>query len=391
MAADTFLLELGVEELPPGAIDTLSDALADGIRQGLDDADIEHGDIRPMPVRGAWPFRSPRWPTSNRIAKSNAAAPPWLPPSRTASRPRPPRLRPLLWRQRRVADPSRNGQGNLAGLSRTAAGRGNHDPAACHRREIHRLPTGAQEHALGRSRVEFSRPAHWLVMLFGEHVVDASALGLQAGRTTRGHRFHAPDPIELGHADDYLSAMENAWVLADREQRRERIREQVLAEAEVQAATAVIDEELLTEVSGLVEWPVALTGSFDERFLEVPAECLISSMKANQKYFHLLDDDGQLRPQFITIANIDSQRPTWSFRQRKSHSAAPGRRGLLLRYRPAASAGRAHGGASQRRLPAAARHPGRQGPPQRGRGGLHRRSHRWRRGLCPARQRTGQV
>lgn len=78
--------------------------------------------------------------------------------------------------------------------------------------------------------------------------------------------------------------------MADRQRRRERIREQVLAEAEVQEANAVIDEDLLVEVSGLVEWPVALTGSFDERFLEVPAECLISSMKANQKYFHLLDD-----------------------------------------------------------------------------------------------------
>ncbi|HSH57862.1 MAG TPA: glycine--tRNA ligase subunit beta, partial [Halomonas sp.] len=76
-----------------------------------------------------------------------------------------------------------------------------------------------------------------------------------------------------------------------------------------QEATAVIDEELLVEVSGLVEWPVALTGSFDERFLEVPAECLISSMKANQKYFHLLDHEGQLKPLFITVSNIDSAEP----------------------------------------------------------------------------------
>jgi glycyl-tRNA synthetase beta chain len=83
----------------------------------------------------------------------------------------------------------------------------------------------------------------------------------------------------------------------------------VLAEAEVQDAQAVIDEDLLSEVSGLVEWPVALTGSFDERFLDVPAECLISSMKANQKYFHLLDAQGRLKPLFITIANIDSQDP----------------------------------------------------------------------------------
>ncbi|MEC8937977.1 MAG: glycine--tRNA ligase subunit beta, partial [Pseudomonadota bacterium] len=161
----------------------------------------------------------------------------------------------------------------------------------------------------GASRVEFSRPVHWLVALYGNEVIAAEALGLQASRTTYGHRFHAPDAIQLEHADDYLAALENAYVLADRQRRRERIREQVLAEAEVQEANAVIDEDLLVEVSGLVEWPVALTGSFDERFLEVPAECLISSMKANQKYFHLLDDQGKLKPLFITISNIESQDP----------------------------------------------------------------------------------
>ena len=161
----------------------------------------------------------------------------------------------------------------------------------------------------GASRAEFSRPVHWLVALYGSDVIAAEALGLEASRTTYGHRFHAPDAIQLEHADDYLAALENAYVLADRQRRRERIREQVLAEAEVQEANAVIDEDLLVEVSGLVEWPVALTGSFDERFLEVPAECLISSMKANQKYFHLLDDQGKLKPLFITISNIESQDP----------------------------------------------------------------------------------
>src|SRR5690606_17900063 len=139
------------------------------------------------------------------------------------------------------------------------------------------------------SRTEFSRPAHWLVVLYGDKVVPASVLDLDSGRTTFGHRFHAPQAIELAHADDYLKSLADAWVIADRAERRSRILEQVLAEAELLDATAVIDEDLLDEVNGLVEWPVALTGNFDERFLEVPAECLVSSMKANQKYFHLLD------------------------------------------------------------------------------------------------------
>ncbi|MDT8893383.1 glycine--tRNA ligase subunit beta [Halomonas sp. I1] len=310
MAADTFLLELGVEELPPSAIDTLSDALADGIRQGLDDADIDHGEIRA--------YASPR-----RLAVQIAALTDKQPDREVERR------GPSLTAAFKDGEPTRAAEGfarscgvDVNDLIRLETDKGTwlgyreQQPGEATtsllpgivEKSIAALPV-PKNMRWGASRVEFSRPAHWLVMLYGEHVVEASALGLQAGRTTRGHRFHAPEPVDLGHADDYLNAMGNAWVLADREQRRERIREQVLAEAEVQSATAVIDEELLTEVSGLVEWPVALTGSFDERFLEVPAECLVSSMKANQKYFHLLDDDGRLRPQFITIANIDSQAP----------------------------------------------------------------------------------
>ncbi|MBW5800351.1 glycine--tRNA ligase subunit beta [Halomonas elongata] len=310
MAADTFLLELGVEELPPSAIDTLSDALADGIRQGLDDANVEHGDIDA--------YASPR-----RLAVRVAALADKQPDREVERR------GPSLAAAFKDGEPTKAAEGfaRSCGVSvdslihletdkGTWLGYREQQPGeatttllpAIVEKAIAALPV-PKNMRWGASRVEFSRPAHWLVMLYGERVVEASALGLQAGRTTRGHRFHAPEPIELGHADDYLGAMENAWVLADREQRRERIREQVLAEAEVQEATAVIDEELLIEVSGLVEWPVALTGSFDERFLEVPAECLVSSMKANQKYFHLLDDDGKLKPRFITISNIDSQAP----------------------------------------------------------------------------------
>ena len=87
------------------------------------------------------------------------------------------------------------------------------------------------------------------------------------------------------------------------------IREQVEVEASALKANAMIEQDLLDEVTGLVEWPVALTGSFEERFLEVPAEALVSSMKEHQKYFHLVDDEGQLKPNFITIANIESKDP----------------------------------------------------------------------------------
>ncbi|APE30897.1 glycine--tRNA ligase subunit beta [Halomonas aestuarii] len=310
MAANTLLVELGVEELPPGAIDELSDALAEGIRRGLTEADIDAGEVLAYatPRRLAVQIRE--------LADKQ--------PDREVER-----RGPALAAAFKDGQPTRAAEGfaRSCGVAvdqlihlETDKGTWLGYREQQQGEATTTLLPGIVEQAIGAlpvpknmrwgaSRVEFSRPVHWLVMLYGNQVVEAGALGLEAGRTTRGHRFHAPEPIELAHAEDYLAALEGAWVLADRDKRRERIREQVLAEAEVQEANAVIDEDLLVEVSGLVEWPVALTGSFDERFLEVPPECLISSMKANQKYFHLLDEEGRLKPLFITISNIDSADP----------------------------------------------------------------------------------
>jgi len=162
----------------------------------------------------------------------------------------------------------------------------------------------------GAKREEFVRPAHWLVMLYGSEVVNAKILGLQADRFTRGHRFHFNNSIELKNPADYASVLKNTgFVLADREERRQLIQEQVNAEAKKIGGTAIIDEDLLDEVTALVEWPNALTGKFEGRFLQVPAEALIASMKEHQKYFHMVDTQGKLMPNFITVANIASKDP----------------------------------------------------------------------------------
>ncbi|MGM0915082.1 MAG: glycine--tRNA ligase subunit beta [Pseudomonadota bacterium] len=311
MAANTLLVELGVEELPPNAIDTLSDALAEGLHRGLRDADVAHGEVH-------------AYATPRRLAVRIEALADKQPDREVEKR------GPALAAAFKDGQPTKAAEGfarscgvgvdqliHLETDKGTWLGyreqqQGESIAAllpAILQKAIDSLPV-PKNMRWGASRVEFSRPVHWLVVLYGDQIIDGEALGLAAGRTTYGHRFHAPEAIELAHADDYLASLEQAWVLADREVRRERIREQVLSEAEVQEASAVIDEALLVEVSGLVEWPVALTGSFDERFLEVPAECLISSMKANQKYFHLLDDEGRLKPLFITISNIDSSDPS---------------------------------------------------------------------------------
>ncbi|MEX2131983.1 MAG: glycine--tRNA ligase subunit beta, partial [Pseudohongiellaceae bacterium] len=162
----------------------------------------------------------------------------------------------------------------------------------------------------GSSRIEFVRPVHWVVMLLGSDVVEAEILGIRAGRETRGHRFHHPDNISLKQAADYqLALFKSGSVIADFDERKETIRKLVLEEGIRLMAKVNIDEALLDEVTSLVEWPVALTGSFDMHFLNLPAEALVSSMKAHQKCFTLTDESGKLLALFITVSNLRSRDP----------------------------------------------------------------------------------
>jgi glycyl-tRNA synthetase beta chain len=162
----------------------------------------------------------------------------------------------------------------------------------------------------GNGDHEFVRPVHWVVLLFGDEVIEADILGIKADRYTRGHRFHHPQPIYIGEPEAYLPLLETEGrVLADFGARREAIRAQVLEQAKQLQGHAVIDDDLLDEVTALVEWPVALSGRFDADFLEVPKEALISSMQDHQKYFPVINDDGSLLPCFIAIANLESKDP----------------------------------------------------------------------------------
>jgi glycyl-tRNA synthetase beta chain len=166
-----------------------------------------------------------------------------------------------------------------------------------------RMRWGDHEH-------EFVRPVHWVVLLFGDEIIDADILGIKAGRYTQGHRFHHPEPIYIGEPEAYLPLLETEGrVLADFATRREAIRAQVLEQANQLNGRAVIDDELLDEVTALVEWPVALSGRFDKQFLVVPPEALISSMQDHQKYFPVMDKNSKLLPYFIAIANLDSKDP----------------------------------------------------------------------------------
>ncbi len=157
---------------------------------------------------------------------------------------------------------------------------------------------------------EFVRPVHWVVVLFGDEVVDAEILGVKSSRDTYGHRFMHPRALTLPNPEAYLPLLEKqGYVLADYQARRENIRRQVLALAEKLGGRALIDEALLDEVTALVEWPVALAGKFDRVFLDVPSEALISSMQDHQKYFPVVGTDGTLMAHFIAVANLESTDP----------------------------------------------------------------------------------
>jgi glycyl-tRNA synthetase beta chain len=162
----------------------------------------------------------------------------------------------------------------------------------------------------GNFNTEFVRPVHWAVLLFGHEVIDTEILGLKTGSATQGHRFHAPQKLTIGSPESYEKILfEQGKVIADFAQRKNLIRLGAERAAVNVNGQAHIEDDLLEEVAALNEWPIAITGNFDPRFLELPAEVLITTMQTNQKYFPVKDAEGNLLPHFITFSNIDSSRP----------------------------------------------------------------------------------
>jgi glycyl-tRNA synthetase beta chain len=146
-------------------------------------------------------------------------------------------------------------------------------------------------------------------MLFGKDVVDAEILGVRSGRETRGHRFHAPKPLNLTSPAAYVQTLKRGFVLVDIEERRETIRQGALSAAQNAGGVAAIDPALLDEVTALVEWPVPIAGKFEERFLTLPAEVPVATMQDHQRYFPVRDAQGKLLATFIAVANIASKDP----------------------------------------------------------------------------------
>lgn len=162
----------------------------------------------------------------------------------------------------------------------------------------------------GAHRFEFVRPVKWVLALWGSDVLPMSLFGLMASNTTRGHRIHAPGELSITEPQAYADTLaKQGYVLADFASRRHKIQQDLLALAQMHQVTVLLDEDLLDEVNSLNEWPVALSGEFETRFLDVPAEALMSSMQEHQKYFPAVDAQGKLVARFFFIANLASKDP----------------------------------------------------------------------------------
>ena len=311
MSTENLLVELGTEELPPKALKSLGLAFRDGIVDGLGQRELDFGEVQwfASPRRLAVLVHGVALQAADRevevlgppVDRARDDAGDWTPAAAGFARKQ--GVEPDALQS--IDTP----KGARLGLrSRVSGVKTRECLNEIIQGSIQQLPI-PKRMRWGASRVEFVRPVHWVVAMLGQDCDHGEILGLPTGNTTRGHRFHSSGTITLQRPEDYAAALAEARVVADFEQRQQMIREQVAIEASALQATAVIDQDLLDEVTGLVEWPVALTGSFEARFLEVPAEALVSSMKEHQKYFHLVDQQGQLKPNFVTLCNIESTDP----------------------------------------------------------------------------------
>jgi glycyl-tRNA synthetase beta chain len=308
----SLLFELGTEELPPKALKRLAAALTEHFIAGLEQAGLEYGQVET--------FATPR-----RLAILIRACM-LKQPDRQIER-RGPALQAAF---DKAGNPTKAAEGfarscgtTVEQLSKLETEKGcwlayqveQPGQAAAQllpdiaEQALNKLPI-PKRMRWGASEAQFVRPVHWLLFLHGEQVVDCTLLDAKADRQTYGHRFHHPSAITLFNPDDYASVLQDMGrVIANFEVRKQKIREAVSHSAASLGGHPDLDEDLLDEVTALNEWPVPISASFEERFLQVPQEALVATMKGNQKYFPLFDGEGRLMNHFITIANIDSPQP----------------------------------------------------------------------------------
>ncbi|HKX98456.1 MAG TPA: glycine--tRNA ligase subunit beta [Steroidobacteraceae bacterium] len=306
-----FLVEIGAEEMPPRSLRALGESFRDGVAAGLQSAGLSFATAsayftpRRLAVKVAKLLdRQPEQRIERRGPPVSAAFDASGKPTRAATA-----FAESCGVKVEGLTRINDSKGEFLFCRTTRAG----EPAAkllpgIVQAALDALPI-ARRMRWGSGNAQFVRPVHWVVMLLGDQVVDGEVLGIAAGRMTRGHRFHAKKPIALRSPGGYLAALEKGHVRADFERRREQIRAGAVAAAEAAGGEAVIDADVLDEVTALTEWPVPLAGGFEQRFLELPPEVLVATLQDHQRYFPVRGRDGRLMPRFIAVANLESKDP----------------------------------------------------------------------------------
>ncbi|OCG78248.1 glycine--tRNA ligase subunit beta [Gilliamella sp. Nev6-6] len=312
MMQKTFLVEIGTEELPPKSLRTLAESFAANFIQQLDNANLEHGEV-------LW-YASPR-----RLALKVINLNDTQPDSQIVKRgPAVSAAFDTNGKPTKAAEGWARGCGiTVDQAERIQTDKGEWLSYTQHQQgqlvvnllcdmvktALSKLPIPKPMRWAAR-QVEFIRPCHTVTMLYGDEIVAGTILDIESNRIIRGHRFMGEQEFTIDNADQYPDILEQRGkVIADYDKRKAIIKQQAESEAAKLNGKADLTDSLLEEVSSLVEWPVVLTAKFEERFLEVPAESLVYTMKGDQKYFPVYDKQGKLLPNFIFVANIESKDP----------------------------------------------------------------------------------
>lgn len=311
MSTETLLIELGTEELPPKSLKTLAIAFYENIKAQLDSNDLSYAEIK-------W-FATPRRLAVQVLELSDKQA------DKVVEK-RGPAV-DVAFDENGQASKAAQGWARSNGITveqaerlTTPKGEWLLHKATIAGKTISELVPEMVTSALnklpiakpmrwGAERTQFIRPVHTLTLMYGADIIQGTALGVISNNQIQGHRFHHQGLVTLNHANDYEAELKKAHVIVDYQTRQEMIITQIKQTANEISAVALLDEDLLEEVTSLVEWPVTLVGTFDEDFLKVPAEPLIYSMKDHQKYFPVTNMAGELVNKFIFVANIESKDP----------------------------------------------------------------------------------
>ena len=312
LETNDLLIELGTEELPPKALKGLAQAFKQGFAKGLDDANLKYDHIYSY----ATPRRLALLVSQLTVTQADKSIERRGPALQAAFDDEgcPTKAAQGFARSCKVEVEQLNKLETDKGawLAYTIEEKGQPSRALIpdiFKTALDKLPIPKRMH-WGDLDALFVRPVHWAVILLGEEVIQTNVLSVRSSNLSFGHRFHAPQSIILSVPADYETLLEEkGQVIVDFDKRQDLIRQQIIEAAKNTGGQAVIDPDLLDEVTSMVEWPSVIVGEFEPHFLDVPPEALISAMKKHQKYFHIVDQDGHLMPYFITISNIQSSDP----------------------------------------------------------------------------------